>query len=50
MAATAAEPQPAQLPLPGGSKGVSVQLHPLICARMHCAPGFLDRPEGGWRR
>ena len=46
MAATAAEPQPAKLPLPGGSKGVAVQLHPLTCARMHCAPAFLDRPEG----
>ena len=46
MAATAAEPQPAKLPLPGGSKGATVRLHPLICARMHCAPGFLDRPEG----
>ncbi len=46
MSATAAEPQPVQLPLPGGSKGASVRLHPLICARMSCAPGFLDRPEG----
>lgn len=46
MAETAAEPQPAKLPLPGGSKGASVQLHPLICARMQCAPGLLDRPEG----
>lgn len=46
MAATAAEPQPAKLPLPGGSEGVAVQLHPLTCARMHCAPAFLDRPEG----
>ena len=46
MAATAAEPQPAKLPLPGGSQGVPVQLHPLVCARMRCAPAFLDRPEG----
>lgn len=46
MAATAAEPQPAKLPLPGGSKGVPVQLHPLVCARMRCAPGFLARADG----
>ena len=46
MAATAAEPQPAKLPLPGGTRGATVELHPLTCARMHCAPGFLDRPSG----
>ena len=46
MAATGAEPQPAQLPLPGGTKGATVRLHPLICARMQCAPAFLDRPDG----
>jgi glyoxylase-like metal-dependent hydrolase (beta-lactamase superfamily II) len=46
MAATAAEPQPAKLPLPGGAKGATVELHPLTCARMHCAPAFFDRPEG----
>ncbi len=46
MPATAAEPQPAQLPLPGGSQGVAVQLHPMVCARMSCAPALLDRPSG----
>lgn len=44
--ATAAEPRPAQLPLPGGRQGATVRLHPLLCARMIAPPGLLHRGEG----
>src|SRR5690606_9988023 len=44
--ATAAEPRPAQLPLPGGSTGATVRLHPLLCAQMIGPPGYLRRAEG----
>jgi glyoxylase-like metal-dependent hydrolase (beta-lactamase superfamily II) len=43
---TAAEPRAANLPLPGGRKGATVRLHPLLCARMHTPPAFLERAEG----
>jgi N-acyl homoserine lactone hydrolase len=44
--ATAAEPRPAQLPLPGGREGATVRLHPLLCARMIAPPGMIHRAEG----
>lgn len=44
--ATAAEPRPAQLPLPGGSEGATVRLHPLLCARMTAPPALVHRTEG----
>jgi N-acyl homoserine lactone hydrolase len=44
--ATAAEPRPAQLPLPGGREGATVRLHPLLCARMIAPPGLLHRTPG----
>jgi len=44
--ATAAEPRPAQLPLPGGTEGATVRLHPLLCARMVCPPGLLYATGG----
>lgn len=44
--ATAAEPRPANLPLPGGRPAATVGLHPLLCGRMRCAPGFLKRADG----
>jgi glyoxylase-like metal-dependent hydrolase (beta-lactamase superfamily II) len=44
--ATAAEPRPAQLPLPGGREGATVRLHPLLCGRMIGPPGYFHRAEG----
>jgi N-acyl homoserine lactone hydrolase len=44
--ATAAEPRPAQLPLPGGVEGATVRLHPLLCARMIAPPGYIHRTDG----
>ena len=44
--ATAAEPRPAQLPLPGGREGTTVRLHPLLCARMIAPPAMMHRSEG----
>jgi N-acyl homoserine lactone hydrolase len=44
--ATAAEPRPAVLPLPGGRDGATVRLRPLLCARMIAPPGFVHRTEG----
>ncbi len=44
--ATAAEPRPAQLPLPGGREGATVRLHPLLCARMIAPPAMMHRSEG----
>lgn len=44
--ATAAEPRPAQLPLPGGRDGATVRLHPLLCGRMISPPGLIYRTEG----
>ena len=43
---TAAEPRPAELPLPGGKTGATVRLHPLLCARMVTPPAYLHRAEG----
>jgi glyoxylase-like metal-dependent hydrolase (beta-lactamase superfamily II) len=44
--ATAAEPRPASLPLPGGEAGAVVKLHPLLCARMIGPPAIFHREEG----
>lgn len=43
---TGAEPRPAKLPLADGREGAVAGLHPLLCGRMRCAPGFLERAEG----
>jgi N-acyl homoserine lactone hydrolase len=42
----AAEPRPAQLPLEGGRKDATVELHPLLCARMIGPPAMFHREEG----
>jgi N-acyl homoserine lactone hydrolase len=44
--ATAAEPRPAELPLPGGRTGASGTLRPLLVARMKAPPAALHREEG----
>ena len=44
--ATAAEPRPAELPLPGGKEGATVRLHPLLVARMVAPPAYFERVEG----
>jgi glyoxylase-like metal-dependent hydrolase (beta-lactamase superfamily II) len=50
--ATAAEPQPAELPLPGGQDGAKVRLHPLLTATVHGPPAWFLREEGrfAWRK
>jgi glyoxylase-like metal-dependent hydrolase (beta-lactamase superfamily II) len=50
--ATAAEPRPAELPLPGGRHGASVRLHPLLTGRMIAPEGWFRRAGGrmAWRR
>jgi N-acyl homoserine lactone hydrolase len=49
---TAAEPRPAELPLPGGREGATVKLHPLLSGRAMAPAGALLRAPGrlGWRR
>lgn len=47
---TAAEPRPAELPLPGGKEGATVRLHPLLTARMAGPPAFFERVEGRMSR
>jgi N-acyl homoserine lactone hydrolase len=44
--ATAAEPRPAELPLPGGRRGATVRLHPLLCGRAVAPPTWLLRESG----
>jgi N-acyl homoserine lactone hydrolase len=44
--ATAAEPQPASLPLPGGSAGATVKLHPLMTGYTLAPPAYLHRAPG----
>jgi N-acyl homoserine lactone hydrolase len=44
--ATAAEPRPARLPLPGGREGATVRVQPLLCAQMIAPPGLVHRSEG----
>jgi N-acyl homoserine lactone hydrolase len=50
--ATAAEPRPAELPLPGGRDGAKVRLHPLLTARVKGPPAWFLREEGrmAWRK
>jgi N-acyl homoserine lactone hydrolase len=50
--ATAAEPRPAELPLPGGRAGATVRLHPLLCGRALAPVAALLREPGrlAWRR
>ncbi|HET8821285.1 MAG TPA: N-acyl homoserine lactonase family protein [Thermoleophilaceae bacterium] len=43
---TAAEPRPAELPLPGGRKGAKVKLHPLLTATVKGPPGWFLREDG----
>lgn len=43
--ATAAEPSQAKLPLPGGSEGATVRLHPLLTAELTVPRGYLHRDE-----
>ena len=44
--ATAAEPRPAELPLPGGREGAKVKLHPLLTATVKGPPGWFFREKG----
>lgn len=44
--ALAAEPRAAELPLPGGRKGATVRLDPLLCARMTGPPAHFHREHG----
>jgi N-acyl homoserine lactone hydrolase len=44
--ATAAEPQPASLPLPGGRGGATVRLSPLLTATLLKPAEWMHRPEG----
>ena len=50
--ATAAEPRPAELPLPGGRARASVTLTPLLTGQMIGPPGWFLREEGrlSWRK
>jgi N-acyl homoserine lactone hydrolase len=43
---TAAEPQPASLPLEGGREGATVRLHPLLSAVCKGPPAWFMREEG----
>jgi glyoxylase-like metal-dependent hydrolase (beta-lactamase superfamily II) len=44
--ATAAEPQPAVLPLPGGVRDATVKLHPLLSGVAKGPPGWIHREDG----
>jgi glyoxylase-like metal-dependent hydrolase (beta-lactamase superfamily II) len=44
--ATAAEPQPAVLPLPGGTRDATVKLHPLLSGIGKGPPAWIHREEG----
>src|SRR3954451_10540433 len=44
--ATAAEPKPASLPLPGGREGATVKLHPLMTGYTLAPPAYLHRAPG----
>jgi N-acyl homoserine lactone hydrolase len=50
--ATAAEPRPAELPLPGGRDGAKVRVHPLLTATVQGPPAWFLREEGrfAWRK
>jgi glyoxylase-like metal-dependent hydrolase (beta-lactamase superfamily II) len=42
----AADPRPAQLPLPGGRDGATVRVHPLLAGEMRGPGGWLASPGG----
>jgi N-acyl homoserine lactone hydrolase len=44
--ATAAEPRPAELPLPGGRPKATVRLHPLLCGRAAAPPAYFLGESG----
>jgi glyoxylase-like metal-dependent hydrolase (beta-lactamase superfamily II) len=44
--ATAAEPQPAVLPLPGGQRDATVKLHPLLSGTAKGPPAWIHREDG----
>jgi N-acyl homoserine lactone hydrolase len=44
--AVSTKPTPASLPLPGGSPGATVRVHPLRCGEVMMPPSALDRPNG----
>src|SRR3954465_918863 len=44
--ATAAEPQPAVLPLPGAKAGATVKLHPLLSGTAKGPPAWIHREDG----
>jgi glyoxylase-like metal-dependent hydrolase (beta-lactamase superfamily II) len=50
--ATAAEPRPASLPLPGGQQGATVRLEPLLTGTAKSPPAFFVAEDGrlGWRK
>jgi glyoxylase-like metal-dependent hydrolase (beta-lactamase superfamily II) len=50
--ATAAEPRPVSLPLPGGQKGATVRVEPLLTGSSLAPPAWLLREEGrlAWRK
>ena len=49
---TAAEPRPAELPLPGGREGATVRLRPLLTGTSRAPVAWLLRDQGrmAWRR
>lgn len=47
--ATAAEPRPVELPLPGGRDGATVKLHPLLSGHSLAPPAYLHREDGRMR-
>lgn len=47
--ATAAEPRPAELPLPGGSAEATVRLHPLLSGWSPAPPAYIHREDGRLR-
>ena len=40
------QPEPARLPLPGGSEGATVRVRPLLTGEALMPPGFFERPDG----
>jgi len=44
--ATAAEPRPAELPLPGATAGAAVRVHPLLTATVGAPPGYVHSDGG----
>ena len=40
------QPEPARLPLPGGSEGATVRVRPLLTGEALMPPGFFERPGG----